>query len=100
MTCFLAKLHGFDSECEPPIDRAHIGFRKQTLKRAGLTPEEVWDRRVWRYSCRKHHEMSHWASTPSLTRQQLPESVEQYADEKGLTYRLDADFGPREAAVE
>ena len=94
MTCFLADLHGFTDPCEGRTDRCHIGFRKQTLKRAGLDP---WDTRVWRYSCRHHHERSHWASTPALTRSQLPESVESFAREHDLQYRLDADYGATDA---
>lgn len=97
--CELAQLYGFADPCEGRYDRCHVGFRKQTLRRAGLTEEQVFDPRCWMYGCRKHHEMSHWARTPPLDRRDLPESVEEFAQEHGLEYRLDADYGELEEAA-
>ena len=92
MTCWAHAMFG--GRCEGRIDRAHIGFRKQTLKRAGLTPDQVWDPRVWRYVCRTHHErLDGWSF--HLWKHQLPSSVIEYAKEHGLEHVL--GHGRREA---
>lgn len=96
MTCWFARF--FDDPCDGRVDLCHVGLQKQTLRQAGLTEEQVWDPRIWRYGCRHHHERSHWPSF-RLTREQLPESVEQFADDHGLGHRLERDFGPRTVAA-
>lgn len=91
--CWLSQF--FDSPCSGRRDPCHIGLQKQTLRLKGLTKDEIWDPRIWREGCRHHHQRfdGPWFE---LRRDQLPESVEQYASDKGLTFRLDRDFGPRE----
>lgn len=96
MTCFFAAF--FDDPCEGRVDRCHIGLQKQTLRHRGLTEDEVWDPRIVRFGCRHHHERSHGPSF-RLSREQIPESVEEFAADHGLSHRLDRDYGEREVAV-
>lgn len=85
----------FDDACSPGrFDRMHIGFRKQYLRKKGLSEDQVWDERVWKWGCRRHHER---LDGPYFTlhRDQLPASVEDYAQEHELVHQLDWNLGPR-----
>lgn len=80
--------------CSGPWDRCHLGLDKQFLRLQGLDDEAIWDERIWRPGCRGHHERSHWP-TFHMERADLPASVEEFAAEYGLGWRLDRDLGPR-----
>jgi hypothetical protein len=55
--CFLAQFAS-DPECDYSPrgvpDPAHF-IPQQRLKKAGLTEEQIWDRRCYEMACRKHH---------------------------------------------
>lgn len=78
MKCWAHKM--FLTDCEMPVDKAHIGFRKQTLRKRGMSEEQVWDERIVRPVCRKHHQLID-GPTFHLFYHQLPPSVRQFAKE-------------------
>src|SRR2546421_10685045 len=91
--CWLSDF--WEHECEPPFDRAHLGLTKQFLRRKGLSAV-CRDPRIWRWCCRAaHHRLDN--GFIRLKREDLPASVEDFADEFGLSWRLDRDYGVREA---
>ena len=90
--CFFRHLGG----CSGHVDRMHW-IPKQRLRHRGLSAEEVWDRRIWDYGCRRHHHLFDNGFI-NLGREQLPAKVEDYAAEKGLGWSLDRDYGSRVAA--
>lgn len=78
-------------------DAAHLGFSENWLSKSATGPhlskEEANDPRLLKPICRKHHGMLDNGSL-SVLRSQLPASVEEYAEEFGLGYKLDRDYGP------
>jgi hypothetical protein len=95
--CWLAARLNLDG-CEGRIDFAHIGFTEHWLHKAPtgpkLTKKQANDPRILRPVCRHHHHRFDFGRL-DLTRSQIPESVEEYAEEFQLTARLDRDY-PRE----
>jgi hypothetical protein len=96
VTCWLARF--FDDPCSGRVDRCHIGLQKQTLRHRGLTEDEVWDPRITRLGCRRHHERFDGPYF-RLRREQIPDSVEEFAADHGLSHRLDRDFGERKVVA-
>lgn len=118
--CWAAQF--FDSPCAGRYDRMHVGFQKQELRRIWNTEESKrrhgepynekilaqdrvlfsWAWEVVRDGCRHHHNLldGKTALGPGryfkLRRDQLPDSVERFAEKYDLTDRLDLDYGPRE----
>lgn len=95
--CWLCGL--LRQECDgPPYDKAHIGFTEHWLSKAPtgpkLTKEQANDPRILRWVCRPMHHRLDFGRL-DLTRSQIPESVEEYAEEFKITARLDRDY-PRE----
>lgn len=110
----------FSDPCQPGlVDPCHVGIDQQTLKahwddqerrrswglpynRATLRvgrAEFVWDPRWIRKGCRHHHS-SFDGPHFKLTRAQIPASVEEAAEEYGLSARLTRDYGPRPKLIE
>ena len=85
-------------ECEGRYDRAHIGLSQQFLSQQGLHGLTC-DPRLYRYCCRaSHHRLDN--GFIRLSRSDLPASVEAFAQEHDLLWRLDRDYGPKASAQE
>lgn len=86
--CFLAHKPG---QCTWPYDFAHIGFSEHWLHKAPNGPRldkaQANDRRLLRSVCRAHHHLLDYGSG-SLEREDIPESVWEFAREFGLEWRL------------
>jgi hypothetical protein len=54
----------------------------------------VWDERVVVRACRRHH--ADWDNRVfNIARGEVPQACEEYAEEYGLTWSLDRDYGER-----
>ena len=95
-TCWLAQFT--DTECDGPMDRAHIGIAKQRMRIKNLTDEQVWDKRIWRWCCRRHHTQLDHRIGLHLKREDIPQSVWEFADEHKLTWSLERDYPEEKAA--
>jgi hypothetical protein len=106
MRCWLAQFS--DTPCDGQLIRAHL-ISKQRIKREIHRPLEemfriVWDERVWVPACGGisglggHHGALD-GRILSVPRSALPEGLEAFAAEYGLSWALDRDFGLREAAA-
>jgi len=115
MTCWLAQFS--DVPCDGRLVKAHLIpaqriRRELTVDRSIPTVRQdgdritsiVWDPRVWVPACGGptgiggHHGMFDGRKL-RVPRAALPEGVEAYAAEYGLTWSLDRDYGPLEAAA-
>jgi hypothetical protein len=94
--------------CDGQLVRGHL-ISKQRIKRELHLPLEelfkvLWDERVWVPMCGGvsglggHHGAVD-GRILSVPRSALPEGLEAFAAEYGLTWSLDRDFGLREAAA-
>lgn len=100
--CWLKAKLGLGDECDfgPTYrpDQAHIGLSEHFLMKAPngphLSKEEANDPRLLRFVCRGHHHKLDFGRL-RLTRDQIPASVEEFAEEHGITWRLERDYGPR-----
>ena len=86
MNCWAKPMFGTD--CEGRVDNAHLGFRKQTLRKRGMNEGQVWDDRIVRRVCRKHHNLLD-GPTFHLFTHQLPPSVRDFAAEHDLSHLLE-----------
>lgn len=86
------------------MDPAHL-VPKQRIKReypahvvgAAVQRGIVWDPRVLVAACRAHH--SAWDNRVfNIARGEVPQACEEYAEEYGLVWSLDRDYGERRAA--
>lgn len=105
--CWLAQFS--DAPCDGELVAAHL-IPKQRIKRElrGYMPVAlkliVWDERVWVPVCGGptgiggHHGMLDGRSL-LVPRSALPAGLEEFAQEYGLVWSLDRDFGLREAAA-
>lgn len=102
MTCYFAGKGGFS--CIAPVDPHHI-IKRQTIR--GQVSRGAWledyahilhDSRNIIPVCRQHHANWHNARF-TVARSELPESVEQFAAEYGLTWALDREYGQRSEAA-
>lgn len=64
----------------------------------------VWDQRCWVPACgglagSDGHHGALDSRRLRLTREQLPDAIEQFADDFDMTWSLDRDYGPRRAAA-
>jgi hypothetical protein len=108
MNCWLAQFS--DARCDGQLVRAHLIARQRIVREVTkrLPKEEafqiIWDPRVWVPACGGptgiggHHGMLDGYSL-SVPRSALPEGLEAFAAEYGLSWALDRDFGLREAAA-
>lgn len=95
LDCFFAQ-HS-PHACDGPMDRAHL-IAKQRIKRElrgqeDLMDQAVWHPAVWVWACRRHHG-DFDNKRMRFGRGDVPAQVEAYAEALGLTWSLDADFGP------
>ncbi len=78
-------------------DRAHIGFKKNWLVKAPTGPrlseEEAMDPRIWVPMCRACHQASEFGSI-RIPRYLFPDSVEEFARDHKLLWKLNKDYGP------
>ena len=80
--------------CNGRLERCHM-IPKQRLKKAGITAyEDVWDVRVWRWGCVRHHFLFDQHAI-RLEREQYPSKVFEYAQEVGFDF-----IGPRTGWVQ
>lgn len=101
MTCFFAQFD--DRPCEYRADgqpdRCHL-IKKTRLEDAGLSEDEVWDPRIIVPGCRRHHHLFD-NKFFRLTPDQYPQSVHDFAAEKGFYWSGERDawrFDARAAA--
>jgi hypothetical protein len=107
VTCWLAQFS--EVPCDGHLVRAHL-ISKQRIRRelSMMTADDryeiIWDQRVWVPACGGisglggHHGALD-GRILSVPRSALPEGLEAFAAEYGLTWSLDRDFGLREAAA-
>ena len=91
----VSAIHNGAARCEGVHQLHHI-IKQQVLRREmpklGLV---LGDRRNMVRVCSRHHELLTNARI-HFTRDELPESVEEFAAEHGLEWRLAHDYGERE----
>lgn len=91
--CWLAAFS--DVPCDGRMEKAHL-VRQQTIKREIRGAEDpkaiLWDSRVLRPGCYRHHTMLDQAKTLRIPREAIPVETEQYAAELGLTWWLDRTY--------
>lgn len=107
MRCWLASLGLGSGPCVGPWDFAHIGYSEHYLLKSPTGPhlseEEANDPRLLYRCCRAHHGQLDIGSI-TLTRNNIPESVEEFGREhrnqagKPLTVYLDKKFGPLDSS--
>jgi hypothetical protein len=98
--CWLARVLELEDDCQyredGRPDAAHIGLSEHFLAKAPngphLTQEQANDGRLLYDCCRLHH-WRYDAGLVNLERRHIPQSVEDFAEEHGLTWRLDRDYG-------
>lgn len=99
----LSKMVGM-RDCEGPITRAHL-IPRQQLRRAVIrlpnvtTNRAVKDKRLVVDACLKHHHLLDTAKKIRLTRELLPAPVEEAAEEYGLLWWLEREYGSLEVAA-
>jgi hypothetical protein len=98
--CFLAAFS--DRPCAGRMQKAHL-IRQQTIRRELRWRNDgedvaatLWDERVWRAACYRHHTMLDQARTLRIPRSAIPAETEAYAGEFGLGWWLDRTYGLRE----
>jgi hypothetical protein len=95
-TCFLAQFAP-GSPCDGRMERAHL-IREQTIrKHVSRSKLILWAPAVWRPACHRHHGMLDQSKTLRIPRWGIPVETEQWADENGLTWWLDREYGGRPA---
>ena len=95
MICWLVGIGAVSTPCEMrpdgQFDPAHIFFSKHYLTKAplgpGLTKEQAMDPRILRPLCRRHHH-EYDSKRIVLAREQLPESVIDFAHDYSLEHKL------------
>lgn len=93
--------------CDGQLIRAHL-IPKQRIRRelrAGRTVAELreimWDSRAWVWCCGGptgsggHHGQIDYSRTIRILRAQLPPELEAFAEQYGLEWSLEHDYGPR-----
>lgn len=94
--CWLAQFA--TTSCEGRMDKAHL-LPKSRLKKEHVPAEALWDPRVWVPACRKHHSAFDVARTLRVPRSALPVGLVRYAEDHGVGWLVDRDFGPEEEAA-
>ena len=85
---------------------AHL-IPKQQIKKAlaGMVLDDLdgyvilWDQRVTRAACYRHHTMLDQSRKLRVPRHAIPVETEEYAAELGLGWWLDREYGPRVVAA-
>jgi hypothetical protein len=104
--CFFASLPGAGS-CDGRLRRVHL-IPRQLLKREfgpSLGEKLAEDPRTWVPGCgggmgiSGHHGMLDYSRTLRVPRGRLPEGVEEFAAQHGLSWWLDREYGERALAA-
>jgi hypothetical protein len=99
--CWVAEHVQNSGPCDGRLVRAHL-IPKQLLRRERLFE---WDPRVWVPVCGGptgiggHHGQLDHSRTLRIPREKLPAFVEQFADDNGIGWYLDREYGPKEMAA-
>lgn len=86
--------------CDGQLFRVHL-LPKALIKRTD--PAKKWDRRGWVWACggingnAGHHGMLDHSRTLRVARAVLPPEVEELADELGLSWWLEREYGAHES---
>lgn len=95
--CFFADLPGA-GPCDGKLRKCHL-IAKQTIGRE-LGAAFKWDDRTWVWGCggpmgcSGHHGMLDYSRTLRVPRERLPAALEQFAEETGLVWYLEREYGP------
>lgn len=107
--CWLARFSA--RPCEGRLERAHL-IPQQTIRRElrlarprrkGGRAEQryawrvIWDERIWVPACQAHHHALDQSRKLRISRSDLPQTVEDYAEEHGLGWWLARAYGPLRA---
>ena len=84
------EIHDDTSLCEPPIQAAHL-IPQQTLRKEGFS-EHLWDPRNGVGACYRAHRRSD-AAVERFPVERIPEAAWQFAEELGLTWKLERLYG-------
>lgn len=94
--CFLAQFAP-EVPCAGRMEKAHL-IRAQTIRReVSRARLVVWDPRVWRPACFRHHVMLDQTKTLVVPRSAIPAETEQWARENGLAWWLERTYGAHDA---
>lgn len=95
----LSKMVGL-RDCDYIADFIHLIPRRIIKEKYPLwSAASLRDERVVRVACRQHHHMLDVSKTLRLTRESLPASVEEFAEEFGFTAWLEREYGAPERWV-
>ena len=101
-TCWLAKFRP-DVPCDGKLVKAHL-IPRQLMRREvrdDRLADALWDRRGWVWACGGptgiggHHGMLDTSRTLRVPRLELPVVLEEFAEELGLSWWLDREYGHR-----
>lgn len=96
--CWFADLPGA-GPCDGVLRKCHL-IPKQKIKRE-VGKAAMWDERVWVWGCGGptgiggHHGMLDYSRKLRVPRDRLPEAVEAFAEQHGLGWWLDREYGER-----
>jgi hypothetical protein len=73
--------------CSGRLTRAHL-IPKRRMKAEGMSHDDIWDPRIWRWICLAHHNRLDNPGTRPLyiERDQYPDSVVEWAAEHGFYF--------------
>lgn len=91
--CWFAHLGPCELRPDGKFDRMHL-IPAQRLRRAGLTKTQAQDPRFIRPGCRKHHHQFDQKRI-RVQRVEIPRETEEAAEEYGVSWSLDRDYGER-----
>lgn len=100
-SCWLAQFTG--RPCDGKLRKCHL-IPKQVVKRE-VGRNFMWDERTWVWACGGptgiggHHGMLDASRTLRIPRDRLPMKVEGFAEQHGLGWWLDREYGPRAEAA-
>lgn len=81
--------------CDGRMERAHL-IREQTIrKHVSRSKLILWAPAVWRPACHRHHGLLDQSKTLRIPRSAIPAETEAWADDNGLTWWLDREYGER-----
>lgn len=97
--CFLRRFTPLP--CDGRLVKAHLIPRQLLLREIAVerSAGAVWDDRVWVWACggitgvSGHHGMLDASRTLRIPRAALPPDLEEFADEHGLGWWLDREYG-------
>lgn len=91
--CWFAHVSSCELRPDGKFDRMHL-IPAQRLRKAGLSKKEAQDERFIRLGCRKHHHQFDQGFI-KVERVEIPRETEEAAEEYGVAWSLDRDYGER-----